>query len=101
METPAFVVRFRGAGWRYPLAAGDAIEVWQNQDCVGEVPATLVLLVLNHYVQGAQLTEQMRRALSVSPPPEPRRLPPPPSGPRLLGARGRPLRGRKTSSRVP
>lgn len=77
----ALVVRFRGAGWRYPLRVGDQIEVWSKDVCVGHVPARLVLHVVSHYVQGALLADQVQTAL---------RAP----LPRLRGATGRRLRGR-------
>lgn len=93
------IVRFRGAGWRYPFTLGDSIEVWRHQDCLGEIPAVLVTHVLTHYVQGAVLTRRVQAALG-DPPPEAPAPPPatpaaaPPESPRLRGLRNRRLRGR-------
>lgn len=91
----SLVIRFRGAGWRYPFTVGDAVEVWRGQECLGEIPAVLVTHVLAHHVQGALLAARVQEALK-NPALGPIVLPvrPAPPSPRLRGATGRRLLGR-------
>jgi hypothetical protein len=61
----SLVVAFRGRGWRWPFRESDELEVWSGtQECVGRIPAALLVQLVVHYLQGAALQESVRRALA-------------------------------------
>jgi hypothetical protein len=82
----SLTVHFRRSGWQWPLGESDVVRVWQRNDCVAELPGTLVAQLVRHYVGGALLQTQVTRYCT--PTAGPPRLPAPvaPSRRRLLHA---------------
>jgi hypothetical protein len=110
---PAIVVfvRFVAGGFKWPLRAGDLLEIWSDrQELCGTVDASMLLDLLAVYLRSADLTKRL--AESVSPPAGERtlfRLPEPPDrrplAPPLPGAfspeRRRALREQRRSRKPP
>lgn len=68
-DTVQLVVRFRG--WRWPLRAGDVIEVWHGLTALGEVPTDLLRQMLGHHLATARLQAVIADRLAPLPGPIP------------------------------
>jgi hypothetical protein len=59
---PAIVVfvRFLGGGFKWPLRAGDALEIWsERHELCGTVDAAMLLDLLAVYLRSADLTKRL------------------------------------------
>ena len=56
-------VAFNGHGFRWPFRDSDTMEVWQGADYLGELPGSLVLMVLSHHIATAKLLADLVIAL--------------------------------------
>lgn len=65
----ALVVRFAHSH-RWPLRAGDAIEVWDGTGTLlGCLPADLILAILTHHLGLAAIQQRVTAAVTVAPVP--------------------------------
>ena len=91
----AYVVCFPRQGLRWPLRAGDYLEVWQHGRLLGEVPAETVLDALGWLWTVARLVAALPGSPAAHAPALAalRAEPPGLLGPRLPAVHGRRLRG--------
>lgn len=102
MPTLSLVAAFRSRGWRWPLRAGDVLEVWLQGRLIGTIGTELLEQLIGYHLAGLSIRETLADRLrlttrSVPPPADPGALLPPmrtpsPPGPTLRGVRGRRLR---------
>lgn len=64
---------FRMTGWRWPFRLGDVLEVWRDNELVGELSVELLTNMVVHYLVGHQLSQGFDAALL--PPSSPPRRP--------------------------
>lgn len=82
----SLVVAFRGTGWRRPFDDPVALEVWdQDHNLLAVIPASHVTALIRWQLTANLLQQNFAAYVG----------PPPPPLPRLTGASGRRLRGRK------
>jgi len=54
---------FRMTGWRWPFRLGDVLEVWRDNDLVGELSIELLKSIVVHYLVGHELSQRFDAAL--------------------------------------
>ena len=57
----------RGTGWKWPLGT---LEVWEDttNELVAELPAALVLQLVQHFLHGAELQARVHASRDLKPP---------------------------------
>jgi hypothetical protein len=98
MPAIAIFVRFIAGGFKWPLRAGDVLEIWSDRhELCGTVDAAMLLDLLAVYLRSADLTKRLAESVTtpVNVERSTFRLPdPPPSKPI-----GQPLPGRPNAAR--
>ena len=65
MPAIAVFVRFLGGGFKYPLRAGDTLEIWSDRhELCGTVDAAMLLDLLAVYLRSADLTKRLADAVT-------------------------------------
>jgi hypothetical protein len=59
----ALHANFRMTGWRWPFRLGDALEVWRDNELVGEISVELLASLVVHYLVGHDLVQRFDAAI--------------------------------------
>jgi len=65
---------FRMTGWRWPFRLGDVLEVWRDDELVGELSVELLTSMVVHYLVGHQLSRGFDASMLPALPPRRRPL---------------------------